>query len=316
MGRSKQRALTSSSWASTCVGPATGSCANACDTCIPVSWQVVAQTGQDINGVSWGTLRTPDGIGYIYSVVPIGDTLAPPAPEVPPLNPPYDTTWRATRTVSLRKPDIPTLQYFASSGRAFIINNMEDYPATMYVSEVTVNPTTGLLTMTSARAMPAPAPDSPWWFLCSGSLTPWGTKLAGEEFPPDARIQWDQRFDSPPNTQLDAAFAQAEARAFGYYNNLTAPAGPALPVPFPSKGDISNNATLKLEAAASIKPYNYGATAEVAIDANGQNTIVRKLWTMGRLSHELSVVLPDKRTVLTTDDVNGNGVVAMFIADQ
>lgn len=132
---------------------------------------MVASTGQDINGVSWGTLRTPDGIGYVYNIVPISDTTSPPAPEVPPLNSPYDSSWRAARALSFRKPDIPTLQHFASSGRTFIINDMEDYPSTMYLTEVIVNPTTGLLTMTSARAFPAPAPDSPWWFLCAGSLT-------------------------------------------------------------------------------------------------------------------------------------------------
>jgi hypothetical protein len=89
--------------------------------------------------------------------------------------------------LGLRKPDIPTLQHFPFSGRSFIINSVEDFPAGMYVSEV-VDPVTGLLTMTAARAMPAVAPDSPWWFLCAGSITPWGTKLVGEEFPPDARL--------------------------------------------------------------------------------------------------------------------------------
>lgn len=222
----------------------------------------------------------------------------------------------------------------------------------MYVTEVDVSASTGQLTMTAARAMPAPAPDAPWWFLCSGSLTPWGTKLVGEEFPPDARIPDAQRFDMPPNTNFDAGAALQEVRAFGYYRDIP---GAALPSPFPSRGDISTNATLRLEAALSIKPYNYGcvrvgvfvcarppthrqlgpvhvspslsdprtmtphqysATGEVAVDGTGATTVLRKLWTMGRLSHELSVVMPDRRTVITTDDVNGNGVLAMLVADQ
>lgn len=110
---------------SACVGNSTGSCPNACFSCFPVSWAVVASTGQDINGVSWGTLRTPDGQGYIYSVVPLTDTTSPYAPEVPPLNTPYNGVARPTRDVSLRKPDIPTLQHFPSTGRTFIINNIE-----------------------------------------------------------------------------------------------------------------------------------------------------------------------------------------------
>lgn len=101
-------------------------------------------------------------------------------------------------------------------------------------------------------------------------------------------------------------------RSFGYYSGTP---GAALPSPFPSKGDISTNATLKLEAAASIKPYNYGATGEVAVGPDGSTTVLRKLWTMGRLSHELTLVLPDRRTVLTTDDMEGNGVLIIFVAD-
>lgn len=54
----------------------------------------------------------------------------------------------------------------------------------------------------------------------------------------------------------------------------------------------------------------------MAIDADGSTTILRKLWTIGRISHELTVVLPDRRTVISTDDADMNGAVIMFIADQ
>lgn len=58
---------------------------------------------------------------------------------MPPFNPPCDTEYRPSRGVSFRNPDIPTLDHFLSNGRTFMINNMEDYPATMYVSEVSAN---------------------------------------------------------------------------------------------------------------------------------------------------------------------------------
>lgn len=53
----------------------------------------------------------------------------------------------------------------------------------------------------------------------------------------------------------------------------------------------------------------------MAINPDGSTAVLRKLWTMGRLSHELAMVLPDRRTVLSTDDMDGNGVLVMFVAD-
>lgn len=108
-----------------------------------------------------------------------------------------------------------------------------------------------------ARALSAVAPDSPWWFLCAGSVTSWGSKLVGEEFPPDARIPWYEIFTQPNENNREAALG--EVRAFGYYASSPEKGlvtGTALPSPFPSNGDISTNATLMLEAAVSIKPYN------------------------------------------------------------
>ena len=61
-------------------------------------------------------------------------------------------------------------------------------------------------------------------------------------------------------------------------------------------------------------PYNYGHLPEVTVNADGTGT-VRKHYCLGRLSHELVQVMPDRRTVLMGDDAT-NGGLFMFIADR
>jgi hypothetical protein len=61
-------------------------------------------------------------------------------------------------------------------------------------------------------------------------------------------------------------------------------------------------------------PYYYGWTPEVIIDSNGTPNY-KKHYSMGRFSHELSYVMPDKKTVYLTDDDTNVGLY-MFIADN
>jgi secreted PhoX family phosphatase len=66
------------------------------------------------------------------------------------------------------------------------------------------------------------------------------------------------------------------------------------------------------ETAAN--PYHYGHLPEVTVNPDGTGSI-RKHYCMGRISHELVQVMPDKRTVLMGDDYT-NGGLFMFIADK
>lgn len=61
-------------------------------------------------------------------------------------------------------------------------------------------------------------------------------------------------------------------------------------------------------------PYHYGHLPEVTVLPDGTGTI-RKHYNLGRISRELSQVMPDERTVLFGDDIN-NGGLFLFVADK
>ena len=140
----------------------------------------------------------------------------------------------------------------------------------------------------------------PFAFLCGGSVTPWGENLVGEELTWDARKTTNQCSDSS---------VKALGRAAGWYYGAP---GNALPNP-PNIGNVDNSST-KATAESQFRPYNYGSVVSAKVAPDG-TVATKKLWTMGRLNHELAVVLPDQRTVLTTDDFSANGLFAMFVAD-
>jgi secreted PhoX family phosphatase len=66
--------------------------------------------------------------------------------------------------------------------------------------------------------------------------------------------------------------------------------------------------------ASRANPYNYGHLPEVTVNSEGTGTI-KKHYCLGRISHELVQVMPDKRTVMMGDDAT-NGGLFMFIADR
>jgi uncharacterized protein len=61
-------------------------------------------------------------------------------------------------------------------------------------------------------------------------------------------------------------------------------------------------------------PYHYGHMPEITVNPDGTGSIV-KHFCLGRISHELVQVMPDKRTVLMGDDAT-NGGLFVFIADK
>ncbi len=66
------------------------------------------------------------------------------------------------------------------------------------------------------------------------------------------------------------------------------------------------------ETAAN--PYHYGHMPEVTVNPDGTASI-KKHYCLGRISHELVQVMPDRRTVLMGDDAT-NGGLFVFVADR
>lgn len=64
----------------------------------------------------------------------------------------------------------------------------------------------------------------------------------------------------------------------------------------------------------TAKPYHYGHLPEVTVNPDGTGSI-KKHYCLGRISHELIEVMPDKRTALMGDDAT-NGGFFMFVADK
>ena len=61
-------------------------------------------------------------------------------------------------------------------------------------------------------------------------------------------------------------------------------------------------------------PYHYGHLPEVTVNPDGTGSI-KKHYSLGRISHELVQVMPDKRTVLMGDDATNSGLF-VFVADR
>ncbi|WP_419146869.1 alkaline phosphatase PhoX [Pseudoalteromonas 'SMAR'] len=113
---------------------------------------------------------------------------------------------------------------------------------------------------------------------CFGSVSPWGTPLTSEEW-----IVWS----SVDSTQ-DPAWNDPSETGNDTMEALTAP-------------DFPN-------------PYRYGYIAEIKNPTSDTPDVV-KHFTIGRYEHENSVVMPDRRTVYSSQDDTG-GVLFKFVADQ
>ncbi len=157
----------------------------------------------------------------------------------------------------------------------FMISHFESRPAAMYITELSQNRSTGALTPKWTKNIDFSAFNG-LWVPCAGSVTPWGTHLGSEEYPPDA-----SKVDE--NGSIDS-----------YYNPMAAYVG----------GDLK-----------ALNPYDYGWTPEVTVlNSNGDVSVV-KHYALGRFAHELAYVMPDEKTVYLSDD-GTNGVFYKFVADK
>ena len=174
-------------------------------------------------------------------------------------------------------------------GDVFAVTHFESLPSALYLSRLVRDRGTGRLATVETRPLNL-------GFIggihnpCAGVVTAWGTHLGGEEYPPDVRaIEAAQKAATPK------ALSRWVQRAARYHGMETARNG------FDGFG-------------SRYRPYRYGYPFEVTVRGWQDVRIVRH-HAMGRFSHELAYVMPDRRTVYMTDD-GDNGGFFMYLADR
>lgn len=150
-------------------------------------------------------------------------------------------------------------------------------PMVMNLATIDQDKTTGLMSVVKLKNINM-TDSLGLWIPCAGSLSPWNTHLGSEEYEPDARAV--EKGDLYSNTGKPILNSINK-----YYNNTT-----------------------------TAKVYHYGHVPEVTVNADG-STKVLKHYAMGRISRELTQVMPDNRTVYMGDDGAYTGLF-LFTADK
>lgn len=182
------------------------------------------------------------------------------------------------------EPEVCNAQDFVglleAHGHPWLISHFECTRGEVYATRLRQDTASGELTAETTSRVDADAQGG-IWNPCAGDITSWGTHLGSEEYEPDAR-GW----------QADGTLPRGPYDPYGAYTELLRA--------FASPTDTS--------------PYRYGWAPEIRVlDAEG-DTQATKHYAMGRFSHELSVVLPDGRTVYQSDDGTHVGWF-LFVAD-
>jgi hypothetical protein len=234
----------------------------------PIGYNVIVRSGDVVNGVTFGQLYDQDGNAILAED---------------------------------GSPFISNDNDFSSLlpvvNKLFMVNHFESRPGGMYLTELAQDEN-GHLSAVSTK----PIDFSAWgglWVPCAGSVTPWGTHLGSEEYPPDARSIEEaaslDEFDPLPDDPDETYYIRPMGRYFGFTN----PWDP-------------NSMSLD-EFRSVFNPYYYGYPTEVAVTEDGSATVT-KHYALGRYALELAYVMPDKKTVYMTDDGVNVGLF-MFIAD-
>ncbi|GAA0352633.1 DUF839 domain-containing protein [Bowmanella denitrificans] len=163
--------------------------------------------------------------------------------------------------------------------RLFSVSQIESRPGAMFMMELNQDKSNGELSVKKLWQLDMSNING-GWVHCAGSVTPWNTHFASEEYEPDAR------YLVTGQDALDDGYA---APFMEYHNN-----------------DVSK-----------WNPYQLGWPIEVAIDASNAvpEADLKKHYSFGRLAYELAYVMPDQKTVYLTDDGTNVGLY-MYIADE
>lgn len=162
--------------------------------------------------------------------------------------------------------------------RLFSVSQIESRPGAMFMMELDQKAENGELSVKKMWQLDMSGVNG-GWVHCAGSVTPWNTHLASEEYEPDARSL---------ATGADALADSYSAPFLEYYDN----------------------------DPAKWNPYHLGWPIEVAIDASksAPDASLTKHYSVGRLAFELAYVMPDQKTMYLTDDGTNVGFY-MYVAD-
>jgi len=159
--------------------------------------------------------------------------------------------------------------------KLFMVSQFECQVGAYYINELTQDKQGNLSAKPNTLRFISQKDEFGGYVHCAGMKTPWESHLGSEEYPADARMR-----DKSGKIDL-------------YYNYVKAYWRGAL---------------------LSANPYYYGWTPEIKVDDKGEVSYT-KHYSMGRFSHELSYVMPDRKTVYMTDDGTNTGFF-MYVAKR
>ncbi|MCK5831047.1 MAG: DUF839 domain-containing protein [Methylococcales bacterium] len=169
--------------------------------------------------------------------------------------------------------------------KVYMVSHFETRPAAVYLTEIDQNSSTGKLTAKKTRPLDFSHVKG-GWVHCAGSVVPWGNHLGSEEYPPDAKQWRDNKIDDY-NAAMVRYFPEARGAA---------------------------NTALPGLAKQYMNPYDYGFSLEIDVKDYNHTSVV-KHYSMGRVAHELSYVMPNEKTVYSSDDGSYVGLFR-FEADK
>ncbi|WP_309497352.1 alkaline phosphatase PhoX [Sulfurovum sp.] len=161
------------------------------------------------------------------------------------------------------------------SNKLFMVSQFECQVGAYYINELTQDKQGTLSGKPNTLRFISQKDEFGGYVHCAGMKTPWESHLGSEEYPADAR-------NRDKSGKIDL-----------YYNYVKAY----------WRGDLLR-----------ANPYYYGWTPEIKVDDKGE-VLYTKHYSMGRFSHELSYVMPDRKTVYMTDDGTNSGFF-MYVAKR
>jgi hypothetical protein len=170
--------------------------------------------------------------------------------------------------------------FLNKDGKLYMVSQFECQIGAMYMTELEQDSESGALIAKEDTLKFISQKDEFGGFVhCAGQTTPWQSHLGSEEYETDAK---SVELNADEETGLTGS---------KYYDEVAKFWG--------------NDAT-------KMTPYYYGWTPEVKIESG--EPVYTKHYAMGRMSHELSYVMPDEKTVYMSDDGTNVGFF-MYVAD-